>query len=216
MDARAKIAAGLVLLASITGIVGYTRGMEGDGPSVSRGAERVYVAYADPGRGWKLPTICNGHTRGVTRTTTATQAQCNQWLKEDLAIAAADAARCMRRTDEPGPLWAMTDLQYNPGGACESKAMRAYNAGDCKRAAFELFGAIKVDKAGRPIIWDGSRNLRNGETVKSPAPLIYQDRILLRVGEPIPKWVTGGGIPLPGLFLRAEKRANKMLEGCVK
>ena len=39
-------------------------------------------------------------------------------------------------------------------------------------------------------------------------------RVLLRVGDPIPKWTTGAGIPLPGLFVRANDRAQKMLEGC--
>jgi GH24 family phage-related lysozyme (muramidase) len=213
MDLRAKIATGLALLASIGGIVGYTKAMEGDGPSKVVAQQRVYVAYADPGKGWGLPTICNGHTRGVTRTTTATQAQCDKWLTEDLAIAAADATPCMRRTDQPGPLWAFTDLQYNPGGACASAAMRAYNAGDCKRATWELFGAPQIGPDGKPRIWDGTR-IVGGRAVRLKTPLTYQGRVFLRVGEPIPKWTTGGGIPLPGLFIRAENRAKKMQEGC--
>ena len=60
-DTRAKIAAGLVLLASITGIVGYTRGVEGDGPSVARGDG----ALADDGAG-QLPTSMKGaHSAGL-------------------------------------------------------------------------------------------------------------------------------------------------------
>lgn len=42
------------------------------------------TAYADPYLGWKKPTICYGHTKGVYRGTVATLDQCEAWLIEDI------------------------------------------------------------------------------------------------------------------------------------
>lgn len=36
----------------------------------------AYEAYPDPAHGWKVPTICRGHTLGVKRGDTATEEQC--------------------------------------------------------------------------------------------------------------------------------------------
>lgn len=43
------------------------------------------TAYPDVVYGWDLPTICWGHTKGVTKGQVATRAQCEQWYKEDMA-----------------------------------------------------------------------------------------------------------------------------------
>ena len=45
----------------------------------------VQKAYADPYYGWRIATICYGHTAGVKRGDTATMAQCEQFLKQDVA-----------------------------------------------------------------------------------------------------------------------------------
>ena len=45
----------------------------------------VQKAYADPYHGWRIATICYGHTAGVKRGDTATMAQCEEWLKQDVA-----------------------------------------------------------------------------------------------------------------------------------
>lgn len=213
---KRKIAAGLAALGASAGIlVSFIARNEGAGPYKIINGQKIYIAYPDPGKGWALPTICKGHTRDVTRETTATAQQCEAWLQEDLAIATADTLHCMKRTDEPGPLRAMVDLQYNSGGACQSQAARHYNAGNCAAAAWELFGAPQLDANGRPKIWDGTR-IMSGRPVRLDTPLTINGRVLLRVGQPIPKWTTGGGLPLPGLFLRAEARAKWMLQGCTQ
>lgn len=215
MSAAHKVAAGaMVLTASLAGLVAYVRDKEGFGPSSVQAGVQVFHAYPDPAHGWALPTICNGSTRNVVRGQVATAAECERRLNEDLAVAERDAKRCMRRTDEDGPLWALTDLQFNAGIACQSAALRAYNAGNCQLAAFELFGAPQM-RNGQPIRWDGTRVTATGKRIKSAAPLTDRTgRVLLRVGDPIPKWTTGAGIPLPGLFVRASDRANAMLKGC--
>lgn len=45
----------------------------------------VQKAYADPYYGWRIATICYGHTAGVRQGDTATMAQCEQFLKQDVA-----------------------------------------------------------------------------------------------------------------------------------
>lgn len=45
----------------------------------------VQKAYADPYYGWRIATICYGHTTGVKQGDTATLAQCDQFLREDVA-----------------------------------------------------------------------------------------------------------------------------------
>ena len=44
----------------------------------------VQKAYADPYYGWRIATICYGHTSGVKQGDTATMAQCEQFLKWDV------------------------------------------------------------------------------------------------------------------------------------
>lgn len=44
----------------------------------------VQKAYADPYYGWRIATICYGHTAGVKKGDTATMAQCDQFLREDV------------------------------------------------------------------------------------------------------------------------------------
>ena len=44
----------------------------------------VQKAYADPYYGWRIATICYGRTAGVKQGDTATLAQCDQFLREDV------------------------------------------------------------------------------------------------------------------------------------
>ena len=44
----------------------------------------VQKAYADPYYGWRIATICYGHTAGVKQGDTATLSQCEQFLREDV------------------------------------------------------------------------------------------------------------------------------------
>ncbi len=44
----------------------------------------VQRAYADPYHGWRVATICYGHTAGVKKGDTATLAECEQYLRADV------------------------------------------------------------------------------------------------------------------------------------
>ena len=53
--------------------------------SLGQPGATVQKAYADPYYGWRIATICYGHTAGVKQGDTATMAQCEQFLKQDVA-----------------------------------------------------------------------------------------------------------------------------------
>ena len=52
--------------------------------SLGQPGATVQKAYADPYYGWRIATICYGHTSGVKQGDTATMAQCEQFLKQDV------------------------------------------------------------------------------------------------------------------------------------
>ena len=79
---KAIQAGALVVSLSLAGLAGLKQ-HEGTGPSVATHEGLVYQAYPDPYYGWKVPTICYGHTKGVKRGDTATQEQCDAFLRED-------------------------------------------------------------------------------------------------------------------------------------
>lgn len=110
---------------------------EGTGPTQEQGGQIVALAYADPAHGWALPTICNGHTRGVLRHQRATLGQCESWLIEDASYAGRAIARCTPvRLTQP-QYDALVSLVYNigPGNYCSSTLARHLNAGRCIAAA---------------------------------------------------------------------------------
>lgn len=118
----------------------YIAADEGLGPTQTQAGQTVAVAYADPGLGWQLPTICHGHTRGVFRGQRATLKQCEAWLLEDATAAGRAIARCT-----PAPLTqrqydALVSLVYNigPTAYCNSTLARHLNAGQCRQAAAQI------------------------------------------------------------------------------
>ena len=70
----------LVVAASAAGI-GLIKGYEGLGQP----GRQTQRAYADPYHGWRVATICYGHTNGVKQGDTATMAQCEEFLRSDVA-----------------------------------------------------------------------------------------------------------------------------------
>ena len=70
----------LVVAASAAGI-GLIKSYE----SLGQPGKAVQTAYADPYLGWKKATICYGHTKGVKQGDTATMAQCEEFLRSDVA-----------------------------------------------------------------------------------------------------------------------------------
>jgi lysozyme len=107
------------------------------------------LAYADPsGHGpW---TIGWGHTSGVLRGQTCSQAQADAWLDEDLLTAAVIVANAVHLDLAPNQGAALTDFVYNvgPGGYKDgfvilrsgqpSTMLRLINAGSFALAAEEF------------------------------------------------------------------------------
>lgn len=70
----------LVVAASAAGI-GLIKGYEGLGQP----GRQIQRAYPDPYYGWRIATICYGHTKGVKQGDTATMAQCEEFFRSDVA-----------------------------------------------------------------------------------------------------------------------------------
>jgi lysozyme len=109
-------------------LLAFVATMEGSKPT----------AYADPGVGWALPTICVGHTRGVHRGDHATSQQCMQYLSADLQDAGRDVVGCVTAPISAGQFDALVDFEFNTGKLCGSTLVRKLNAGDCRGAAAEF------------------------------------------------------------------------------
>ncbi|APU00292.1 endolysin [Ralstonia phage RS-PII-1] len=99
-----------------------------------------YKAYPDPALGWAVPTICYGHTKGVRQGDTATQAQCDAWLREDMTSAMNDVLRLVNVPISPDELAAYGDFVFNVGATkfASSTMLRKLNAGDHAGACAEL------------------------------------------------------------------------------
>jgi len=84
-------------------------------------------AYADP---VKIPTICTGHTKGVTLGMKVTPAQCEVWLKEDTGIAAEAVSRQVKVPITQGQYDSLVSFTYNCGSGNLKGIARLINAGD--------------------------------------------------------------------------------------
>lgn len=112
---------------------------------------RVYPAYFDAaGQVW---TICDGHTRGVKPGDVATDAQCDAYLMQDQAEAAAAVARCIRVPLTEPQRAALIDATHNlgPSVVCGSTLQAKANAGDMMGACLELTDAR--DRKGNRVGW---------------------------------------------------------------
>ena len=114
--------------------------------TVEHVAGRQYLAaYLDI---VKVPTACDGITKGVKMGMRFTPAQCNELLEEELIAHAEPIIRCVPalkgRTNQ---VIAAVSLSYNIGtaGFCRSSIARVWNAGQW-RAGCDRF--LLFDKAG--------------------------------------------------------------------
>lgn len=98
------------------------------------------AAYADPKLGWAVPTIGWGHTRGVKRGDTCTQAQADAWLLEDIQNAVAAVNRLVTVPLTQHEFDALVDFTFNAGQGnfASSTMLRKLNAGDKHGAAAEF------------------------------------------------------------------------------
>lgn len=118
-----KWAAAAVLSVSAAGL-GLIQNFE-----VSPGAPVPLRGYDDGVGVW---TICWGHTKGITPASRATMAQCEQYLKQDVAIAEA-AVRRRVKVPVSQPIFdslVSWTLNLGEGNLSKSTMLRRFNAGD--------------------------------------------------------------------------------------
>lgn len=98
---------------------------------------RRYVAYQDSVGKW---TICMGRTRGVYDGMTATHAQCEAWLREDVASHARYVDQCIHADLQPQTVASLISLTYNvgPQAVCGSTLQRMANSGDLVGACRQI------------------------------------------------------------------------------
>ena len=112
---------------------------------------RVHVAYADPAHGWRIPTICSGHTKGVKRGDVATDAQCDAFFQQDIDQALWDLFRMANVPLTQGEVDAYADFIFNlgPGNFATSTLRKKLNSGDHLGACHELFKWVNGN--GKPM-----------------------------------------------------------------
>ncbi|OZI20045.1 hypothetical protein CAL26_21055 [Bordetella genomosp. 9] len=130
MGIRQRIAVGL-LAASAAGL-GFITSYE----------QRVYTAYPDPVLGWRVPTICDGHTGpDVRRGMRATDAMCESWRAADAAASAAAIQRCSPHAVlTQYEFDALVSLTHNigTGAYCRSTIAKKVDRNDYAGAAAEF------------------------------------------------------------------------------
>ena len=94
-------------------------------------------AYLDTGG---VPTIGVGHTKGVKMGQTASEAQVDAWLKEDLAHAEATVLKLVKVKLSDNQFAALSSFVFNLGEGqfAKSTLLRKLNAGDYNGAADEF------------------------------------------------------------------------------
>lgn len=111
---------------------------------------RRLTAYQDVAGIW---SICDGHTAGVKPSDTATDSQCDAWLKQEMGGALDTVQRCIHVPLTMGQLVAFTDATYNLGATvvCGSTLQRLANAGDLAGACRQLPRWVHAGGRADPI-----------------------------------------------------------------
>jgi lysozyme len=87
-----------------------------------------------------VPTIGYGHTAGVHLGMTCTQSQAEEWLKQDIRVAAAAVNHLVTSPLSQEEFDALTDFVFNvgQGNFAKSTLLKLLNAGDHINAAHEF------------------------------------------------------------------------------
>ena len=115
-------------------------------PTQEGSTDKAIPDVATHGAPW---TICNGHTRGVHKGDTATEAQCKAYLAQDMQIAAETVSRCIHVPLNVNQAAALYDATFNEGpqSVCNSSIQAAADAhnypGMCANLARYFYGAGK-------------------------------------------------------------------------
>lgn len=105
-------------------------------------------AYADA---VGIPTICTGSTKGVYLGQTATLAECEERLSEDVSYAGTAIRKGVRVKLTQGQYDALVSLVFNigPGAFARSTLLKRLNEGQCRVAADEFLKWRYA--AGKPL-----------------------------------------------------------------
>ena len=108
----------------------------------------LYASYPDPGTGGYPWTICYGHTKGVRPGMTATQAQCQQWLREDLLVAEKAVQKRVRVSLTQNEYDAYVSFVFNAGeqNFANSTMLRYLNQGKRREACNQFPRWVYADK----------------------------------------------------------------------
>ena len=111
---------------------------------------RRLVAYQCSAGLWTLGV---GHTKGILKGMTCTDAQADEWLIADIRDVVNDLGRYINRSVTEGQFIALVSLGFNLGAynvitRCP-KLMRALNSGDVEGAAHEFLDCDRVK--GKPV-----------------------------------------------------------------
>lgn len=126
---------GGMLIGITATLLSFTQGHEG----------MRYKAYLDTGG---VATICYGHTKGVALGMTATKAQCDKWLIEDLQIAQQGVRKHLKASVNRNQIDAYTDFVFNVGEGAFAKStmLKKANAGDRAGSCAEFLRWVYVGK----------------------------------------------------------------------
>lgn len=108
---------------------------------------KVNQTYPDPAHGWRVPTVCIGHTATAVRGRWYSDQECLALLQRDAAVASAAVLRHARVPLSQGELDAYTSFVFNVGEGAFSRStlLRLLNANDRVGACHEL---LRWDYAG--------------------------------------------------------------------
>jgi lysozyme len=140
---------------------------------IQRGEGKSNTAYPDPALGWRVPTICYGHTRDVRRGDYRSDRECLSLLQEEVD---AHCSYLVAYRFTQGELDAYCSFSYNVGKAAwpRSTMARRYAADDRWGACMYLLKYTYADGKHMPGLWN-RRYLEYNECIQD-LPVTYKPR----------------------------------------
>lgn len=120
---------------------------------IKAGEGKSNIAYPDPGLGWRVPTICYGHTLGVKRGDYRTDNECEVLLRAEVD---RHCAYLIPYGFTQGELDAYCSFSYNVGKAAwpKSTMYKRWAAGDPWGACMYLLKYTYADGKHMRGLWN--------------------------------------------------------------
>jgi lysozyme len=127
------------------------------------------TAIADPVRGWAVPTIGYGHTRGVVKGQTITQDTANFLLGQDLGDAADELEKVCNLAALAGidshQRAALIDFVFNLGAGPSWQIWKDINSGDDGDVTKQIMRFVNGEIDGKEQVVEGLEHRRQAEVV---------------------------------------------------